>query len=200
MFLQSRYPATYNDRGKVKDSQRPGAGGLPVQSLADAIAFYLLERMGEADVLEVQRSELSARFGCSPSQVTYVLATRFRPAAGYVVESRRGGAGFIRIVRLRWQSLPRLVEWVERQIGNSIDQRQAEVLLARLGDEGWLSEREGRLLRAVMDRRVLALPLPERDRLRARLLRAALWSVLGLPGSREVAGGDGGRPRPGEAR
>lgn len=166
-----------------------------MQSLADAITFYLLERMGEADVLEVQRSELSARFGCSPSQVTYVLATRFRPAAGYVVESRRGGAGFIRIVRLRWQSPPRLLEWVERQIGNSIDQRQAEVLLARLGEEGWLSEREGRLLRAAVDRRVLALPLPERDRLRARILRAALGGALGAaPGTPAGLGAGGARP------
>ncbi len=169
-----------------------------MQSLADAIAFHLLEQMGDSDVLEVQRSELSARFGCSPSQVTYVLATRFRPAAGYVVESRRGGAGFIRIVRLRWRSLPQLLEWVERQIGNSIDQRQAEVLLARLGQEGWLGGREVRLLRAVVDREVLALALPERDRLRARLLRAALRCVLGEPGRRGAPGGSGEAPRAGE--
>lgn len=147
-------------------------------SLADEIARFLLREMGEADTLDIQRRELSARFGCSPSQITYVLATRFGPASGFVVESRRGGAGFVRITRVRWDSRRRLLEWLEREIGHSIDQRQAEGLLQRLRVEGWLSAREFALLRAALDREVLGLDWPEQDRLRARILRAALLGLL----------------------
>ena len=71
--------------------------------ISDLIAQFLQESLNEAadGVLEVQRSDLAQRFNCVPSQINYVMTTRFSPERGYLVESRRGGGGYIRITQVR---------------------------------------------------------------------------------------------------
>ncbi|PZN11478.1 MAG: transcriptional regulator [Bacillota bacterium] len=164
-------------------------------SLSTLIEQYLkreLERAG--GVLELQRSELAARFACAPSQINYVLETRFTPAAGYVIESRRGGRGFIRIVRLPVRSRRNLLALVQRWLGEMIDQDGAEALIARLEEEGVVSAREAALMRAAVHRDTLAVDLPWRDVVRARLLRAMILELL----KRDGGGGDAVRRVPPE--
>ena len=71
--------------------------------ISDLIANFLQDSLEEAEngVLEVQRSDLAQRFNCVPSQINYVMSTRFSPERGYIVESRRGGNGYIRITRVQ---------------------------------------------------------------------------------------------------
>ena len=71
--------------------------------ISDLIASFLQDSLDTAEdgVLEVQRSELAQRFNCVPSQINYVMSTRFSPERGYIVESRRGGNGYIRITRVQ---------------------------------------------------------------------------------------------------
>lgn len=162
-------------------------------SLCTLIEQYLkreLERAG--GVLELQRSELAARFACAPSQINYVLETRFTPAAGYVIESRRGGRGFIRIVRLPVHSRRDLLALVHQWLGDMIDQDGAEALIARLEEEGVASAREAALMRAAVQRDTLAVDLPWRDVVRARLLKAMILELL----KRDGGGGDAVRRVP----
>ena len=94
-----------------KESQRKSKSQLILingkdvcfMGISDLIASFLLEGLEEAEngVLEVQRSDLAQRFNCVPSQINYVMSTRFSPEHGYIVESRRGGNGYIRITRVR---------------------------------------------------------------------------------------------------
>jgi transcriptional regulator CtsR len=145
-------------------------------TLSDAIEAYLLARLdAEEGVLEIQRGELAERFGCVPSQVTYVLVTRFTPERGFLVEARRGGGGGIRITRLQSG-----VDDLLALLGDlwAIDQARAQNLIERFLQASIISTREAVMMVRAVDRTVLDLDLPERDRLRARLLRAMLASVL----------------------
>jgi transcriptional regulator CtsR len=144
-----------------------------VASLSDMIETHLLAMLSDCAEVEVQRAELASRFGCAPSQINYVLVTRFTPARGYVVRSRRGGGGYIRLARL-----PVAAEEAVRAVPASIDQAGAEHHLERLLGDGLLTVREAAMLRAVVARETLALPLPLRDRVRADVLRAAIGAIL----------------------
>lgn len=151
-----------------------------MRNLADRIEAYLLSLVRQAPegVVELQRAELAEKFDCVPSQINYVLATRFSPERGFVVESRRGGGGYIRIARLNLDSSDELQQLVHRAMGDAMSQDVALAYIARLQDAGLLTPREAALMTAVVHREVLALDLPARDILRANLLRAMLLALL----------------------
>ena len=154
--------------------------------MTDAIERYLLQLLGRGRTVELQRAEVAERFGCAPSQINYVLVTRFTPARGFAVESRRGGGGYIRLLRLpaeAWEGALGLPE--------SCDQSTAEHHIARLQESARLTTREAALLRAVVSREVLQLPLPLRDQVRAAVLRAGVAAVLRCPVRRTVVRGAG---------
>lgn len=152
-------------------------------TLSDVIESHLLGMLGSQPEVEVQRAELAARFGCAPSQINYVLVTRFTAARGFLVESRRGGGGFIRLVRLPTRACDAL-----GALPAEVDQACAEHHLERLASAGILTPREAAMLRAVVAREVLALPLPLRDRIRAAILRAALAAAARAAPPRRVRG------------
>ncbi|TDA70172.1 MAG: CtsR family transcriptional regulator [Clostridia bacterium] len=150
-----------------------------MRSLADKIENYLKELLGRSQgSVEIQRSELAQVFDCVPSQINYVLSTRFTVEQGYLVESRRGGGGYLRIVKLPLTDEGPLRRLIEASVDRLTSQQVGEGLIGRLVEEGFLTKREGKLMRAVIDREVLALPLPERDLLRSRLIRAMLLVLL----------------------
>lgn len=158
-------------------------------SLADEIERHLLTLLAQTvdGALEIRRNALSEIFGCSPSQINYVLETRFTDARGFLVQSRRGGAGFVRILRL--EPPPAVRELLDGFVGESISQERAVHLVERMEAAGWLSGREAAMLTAALDRQHLDTPLPERDRLRARLLRAMILSLYRAEAGRPAAGG-----------
>ncbi len=140
--------------------------------MTDEIERHLRELLAGRGGIEVQRAELAERFSCAPSQINYVLVTRFTAARGFLVESRRGGGGYIRLMRLPAEA------WEDASvIPGECDQATAEQHIARLAEAGRLTPREAAMLRAVVAREVLALPLPLRDRIRTGVLRAAILAV-----------------------
>ncbi len=151
-----------------------------MKTISDVIEMYLCELLSRSDdgMIEVQRSELSELFSCVPSQINYVIATRFTPPRGYLVESKRGGGGYIRIKRIASQHINEISQLL-RAVGDSIPQKEAEGIIWRLESDGVLSQREASLLRVAVSRETLLLPLPERDILRARLLSLMLATVYG---------------------
>ena len=112
-----------------------------------------------------------------PSQINYVINTRFTAERGYLVESKRGGGGYIRILRVRANSQIDLIDDVLRQIEGGASQTMAEDLVYRLIDEQVISKREAKLMLAAIDRSTIDLHLPLRDVIRSKILRAMLTTI-----------------------
>lgn len=125
-------------------------------SLSQDIEKYLKALLNDAEggVLIVQRSVLSEKFCCVPSQINYVLQTRFTPSNGYVVETRRGGGGYVRIQAIPLDGDSDLRPLMEAS-GKSLTESQAEGILTYLVEEKALPAEVGTMLSAIMKERVL---------------------------------------------
>jgi transcriptional regulator CtsR len=150
--------------------------------LSDIIETFIKELIVSADgAVEIQRNELANQFNCVPSQINYVLDTRFNVERGYYVESRRGGGGYIRIRRVDvCNNTPaRYLMHIVSSMGDSISQQSAEIFINNFIDYNVLMEREGLMLKAATSDKVLGnIPLPERDILRAGIFKNMLMSLL----------------------
>lgn len=153
--------------------------------LSDSIEQFIKELMCEDAHIELRRNELAQHFGCAPSQINYVLATRFSVDHGYIIESRRGGGGYVRIVRMQEREEGNLLESLLRRIGNAVDEETANAIITHLSDLKLVTARESALLKAAVSRNALALPISAKDVLRAAVLRNMLIQVF-----RNVEGGD----------
>ena len=153
--------------------------------LSDSIEQFIKELMCEDTHIELRRNELAQHFGCAPSQINYVLATRFSVDHGYIIEPRRGGGGYVRIVRMQEREEGNLLESLLRRIGNAVDEETANAIITHLSDLKLVTARESALLKAAVSRNALALPISAKDVLRAAVLRNMLIQVF-----RNVEGGD----------
>ncbi|TCZ67507.1 CtsR family transcriptional regulator [Paenibacillus albiflavus] len=137
----------------------------------------MLQQSPEGAV-EIQRNELADRFECVPSQINYVISTRFTLEKGYLVESKRGGGGYIRIQKIHLQSCGSILDFIFHTIQDQIDQTSSEGLVYRLHEGGHITVREANLIKAAISRDTLNLKLPLRDQLRARILKSMLITLL----------------------
>ena len=146
--------------------------------MSDLIAGFISEALNDDGTAELQRSELANRFGCVPSQINYVISTRFSPEHGYVVESRRGGGGYIRIRRVSTD--PKLLYMhTINSIGDAIDLRSASAFLSNLIGAGVLSKGDASLMMvAIGDNALRPAPPAARDTLRASILKQLLINSL----------------------
>jgi transcriptional regulator of stress and heat shock response len=149
-------------------------------NISDLIEHYLKQILHNSSggAVEIQRSDLAEKFSCVPSQINYVISTRFTLEKGYYVESKRGGGGYIRIQRVDLPSLEAVQKHIHETVGHRIDQTAAEGLIYQLEEAEFLTLREANLLRAAMSRDVLVLKLPLRDEIRANVLRGMLIALL----------------------
>jgi len=150
-----------------------------VRNISDIIEHYLKEvlEMSGKSLVEIKRSEVADKFDCVPSQINYVINTRFTIEKGYLVESKRGGGGFIRIMKVQSHDYAHLIDQLLSLIQSRIPQSSAEDVIYRLVEEEVINEREAKIMLSVIDRSVLYLDLPYRDELRARLLKAMLTTL-----------------------
>lgn len=133
--------------------------------------------MSEKEVVEIKRNEIADKFQCVPSQINYVINTRFTIEKGYVVESKRGGGGYIRIMKVHSYDHAHLIDQLIGIIKERVTQGSAEDVIYRLVEEEIISKREARIMLSVIDRSVLYIELPHRDELRARMLKAMLQTL-----------------------
>ncbi|MCV9887373.1 CtsR family transcriptional regulator [Metabacillus halosaccharovorans] len=150
-----------------------------MRNISDIIEQYLKSVLNSSgkEIVEIKRSEIADRFQCVPSQINYVINTRFTIERGYVVESKRGGGGYIRIIKVRADNQAHLLEQILRLINQRLSQAAAEDIIGRLVTEEVISSREAKLMLSVIDRSVLYIELPHRDELRARMVKAMLTSL-----------------------
>ncbi|WP_306220791.1 CtsR family transcriptional regulator [Cohnella sp. WQ 127256] len=149
-------------------------------NITELIEHYLkqiLQSSSEGSI-EIQRSDLADKFSCVPSQINYVISTRFTLEKGYFVESKRGGGGYIRIQRVNLPSLETVQRHIQHTVGEKIDQTTAEGLIYQLVEARFVTTREAQLLKAAVSRDVLQLKLPVRDEIRAKLLKAMMIALL----------------------
>lgn len=128
--------------------------------------------------IEIQRSELADQFQCVPSQINYVINTRFTVEKGYLVESKRGGGGFIRIRKVQLIKNQELLLTILEMIGDEIPQATSEDIIERLFEIELVTERETRLMKAVIQRNILSFNVQIRDQLRAKILQAMVIALL----------------------
>ena len=147
--------------------------------ITDMIAGFIQEALDDAGgVLEMQRGDLAQRFGCVPSQINYVMSTRFSPEHGYIVESRRGGGGYIRITRVQVDRQTLLMH-VINSIGDTLDYASARAITQNLVDSEAISRELGQaLLSAAGERALRTVPKEQRGALRADLLKQALIHLV----------------------
>lgn len=150
-----------------------------MKNISDIIENYLKQilEMSEKDILEIKRSEVADKFQCVPSQINYVINTRFTIERGYLVESKRGGGGYIRIMKVKSYDYAHLIDQLISLIGSRVSQASAEGVISRLISEDIINDREAKIMLSVMDRSVIYIDLPDRDELRARILKAMLTTL-----------------------
>ena len=148
--------------------------------LSDAIEQFIKTMLTqEAPEVELKRNELAEYFNCAPSQINYVLATRFTPDHGYIIESRRGGGGYIRIFRMAQDTSEQLIYLLNQRVGDSIDALAASHLVQQLREREVVTDGEAAMMNAALSPQALSLPLPAemKDALRARILKNMLLVV-----------------------
>lgn len=148
-------------------------------NLADRIEEYLkriLEQNAEGYII-LQRSELAGVFSCVPSQINYVLDTRFTVERGYLVESRRGGGGYLRIVRLGLGIEGQYQQVMRQLIGEQLSRDRSNGLLDRLIDEELVTAREAALIKSLLSSEALGGEFRDWDILRACLMKNILTTL-----------------------
>lgn len=146
--------------------------------LSNSIEEFLNELIFESGgVIEIQRSKISDQFNCAPSQINYVLTTRFTPFKGYYVESRRGGGGYIRIVKVKLEDDEDILERFLDFIGDSITKNNSDDLIEELVRLNKLTEREMELMKVSLSDRSLS-QCENRNELRADLLKNMLLVIF----------------------
>lgn len=147
--------------------------------ISDLVAQYIYDMLDSQDGnAEIKRNELATELGCVPSQINYVITSRFTPEQGYIVESRRGGGGYIRITRVSLDRNSAIIKIVN-SIGKRIDEAGALRLISSMTQRGILDEAAARLiLAATAERSYADVPRENRDNLRAVLLKNMLLNAV----------------------
>ena len=149
--------------------------------LSDSIESFIKDLLlnQESTEVELKRNELAEYFGCAPSQINYVLATRFSPDHGYLTESRRGGGGYIRIVRVVQSGSQRLMYLVNERIGDSLEEDECLRLISQLKEQRIVTADEASLMASAISTRALGIPVPDvlKGALRARMMKSMLMTI-----------------------
>lgn len=146
---------------------------------SDKIEAFITELLKDSigdDWLELKRNELASIFDCAPSQINYVISTRFNPQRGFVVESRRGGGGYLRIRRINDNENP--VSKVLANIGSSADYPKARNYIEYLKENGYITEAAARLMMSAVSDNAIIIQQPQKDVVRASVLKSMLSSMI----------------------
>ncbi len=145
--------------------------------MSDIIEEFIKQMFEKADTIEIQRNDLAQQFNCVPSQINYVIATRFKPSQGYYVESRRGGGGHIRIEKVNVTQSNYLMH-VINSLDNKITSQEVDIFISNFLSEGIISKKEAKLLKVATSDNVLTVPQEIKDSLRAKIFKNMLVNLV----------------------
>lgn len=144
--------------------------------MSDIIEEFIKELFEEENSIEIQRNELAEQFNCVPSQINYVIATRFKPSQGYYVESRRGGGGHITIKKVN-NTKSDYIMHIINNIGNEITSSEVDILISDFLTYDMIEAKEAKLIKVATSDNVLQLNKSEKDKVRARILKNMLLNL-----------------------
>lgn len=146
--------------------------------MSDLVAQYIMQMLDEQNgSAEIQRNELAGNLGCVPSQINYVITSRFTPEQGYIVESRRGGGGYIRISRVKMDRGTAIMHIIN-SVGETLEKATAEVMLNNMLQRNMLQLQSAKLIAAALSDRTLSqVEQDKRDTVRADLFKNMLLTI-----------------------
>lgn len=147
------------------------------QNMSDIIEAYLKQALSEQEQVEIRRSEIASRFDCVPSQINYVINTRFTVQQGYLVESKRGGGGYIRIMKVKMLEESDILDRMIDLIGDRIDEKDSLAIVQTLYDEEVLSRRELKLMLVAMEKTLYTGKATVDNLIRANILKSMLSAL-----------------------
>ena len=146
--------------------------------ISDIIEEFIKDLLkDDKDFIDIQRNELAEYFKCVPSQINYVISTRFSPEQGYYVESRRGGGGYIRIRKINTTRDDYLMN-VIKSIDQKTTSHEVDLYISNMLSEGYISKTEARLLKVATSDKVLNVPQEYKDTLRANLFKNMIINLI----------------------
>ncbi len=145
--------------------------------ISDMIEEFIKDLFDDEDVIEIQRNDLAQHFNCVPSQINYVISTRFKPSQGYYVESKRGGGGNIKIKKVNITKSNYFMHIIN-SIGDSITAQEVDIFISNFLSYQMISETEAKLLKVATSDNVLKLPQHTRDEVRARIFKNMILNLI----------------------
>ena len=147
--------------------------------IADIIEDFIKELFDEqdADLIEIQRNDLAEHFGCVPSQINYVISTRFTPKQGYYVESKRGGGGSIKIKKINITKSNYFMHIITT-LGDSISANEVDIFINNFLSYNMISEKEAKLLKVATSDNVLMINTDIKDKIRANIFKNMLLNLI----------------------
>lgn len=144
------------------------------QNTSDLIEAYLKKILEESNKIEIRRAEMANLFNCVPSQINYVINTRFTIQRGYSVESKRGGGGYIRIAKVQISDSHHLLKQIKQLSGNSLTEKDALIFVQTLYEEGVITKKEGNIILSALAKPTLTKIDTNEEYLRAQLMHSFL--------------------------
>ena len=144
--------------------------------MSDIIEEFIKDLFSDEEEIEIQRNDLAQQFNCVPSQINYVISTRFKPSQGYYVESKRGGGGHITIKKVNNTNSDYLLHIINN-IGNNLTDNEAKILISDFLTFNLVTPKEAKLLRVATSDNVLDIPKEYKDILRANILKNMLLNL-----------------------
>ena len=145
--------------------------------MSDMIEEFIKELFNEDDdYIEIQRNDLAEHFNCVPSQINYVISTRFKPSQGYYVESRRGGGGHITIKKVN-NTKDDYIMHIINNIGQNLTSNEVDILISDFLSYNIIEKKEAKLLKVATSDTVLGLPKDITDEVRARIFKNMLLNL-----------------------
>ena len=145
--------------------------------ISDMIEEFIKDLFDDDDKIEIQRNYLAEKFNCVPSQINYVISTRFKPTQGYYVESRRGGGGHITITKINVTRSNYLMHIIS-SIGDSITAQEVSIFISNFLSYDIVTKNEAKLLKVATSDNVLTVEQKEKDKLRANILKNMLINLV----------------------
>jgi len=145
--------------------------------MSDMIEEFIKDLFEEESYVEIQRNDLAEYFNCVPSQINYVISTRFKPSQGYYVESKRGGGGYISIKKITTTKSNSLMHIIN-SIGDNLTAQEVDIFISNLLSYNVIDKKEAKLLKVATSDNVLNISKDVKDKLRARIFKNMLLNLV----------------------